>query len=94
MGKKFRKQEGIRPEARKDAKLKGVIINQKRIKGNIGYLASQLPHPFASKAEYERSIRMPIGNEWNVKGVYQDNTKPRVMVKPGTVIRPMERPMI
>jgi U3 small nucleolar RNA-associated protein 14 len=93
-GRWLRKEEGIKPQDRKDAKLKHVIINQKRVKKNVGYLASQLPHPFTTKAEYERSIRMPIGADWNVKETYQANTKPRVLVKPGAIIKPMEKPTV
>lgn len=93
-GRFLSKQEGIKPQDRKDAKLKHVIINHKRLKKSVGYLASTLPFPFQTKAEYERSIRMPIGQEWNVKETYQDNTKPRVLVKSGRIIAPMEKPMI
>jgi len=93
-GRFLTKQEGIKPQDRKDAKLKNVIINQKRLKKTVGYLASTLPFPFTTKAEYERSIRMPIGQEWNVKETYQDNTKPKLLIKPGRIIAPMEKPMV
>ena len=93
-GRFLTKQEGINPQDRKDAKLKHVIINQKRLKKNVAYLASTLPYPFTNRAEYERSIRMPIGVEWNVKETYLANTKPRVLVKPGRIITPMEKPMV
>ncbi|KAL4963799.1 UTP14 family protein [Aspergillus stella-maris] len=86
------KVEGIKPENRKDAKLNRVIINEKTIKKNNKYLATQLPHPFESKAQYERSLRVPIGPEWSTKETFQSSTKPRVMVKQG-VIKPMEKPM-
>lgn len=93
-GRFLTKQEGIKPQDRRDAKLKNVIINQKRLKKNVGYLASSLPFPFQTRAEYERSIRMPMGQEWNVKSVYQETTKPRVMVRAGRIISPMEKPMV
>jgi U3 small nucleolar RNA-associated protein 14 len=93
-GRWFRKEEGIKPAERKDAKLKHVIVNQKRVKKNVSYMAGALPFPFTNRAEYERSIRMPIGSEWNVKETFQESTKPRVLVKPGSVIKPMEKPMV
>jgi len=93
-GRFLAKQEGIKPQYRKDAKLKHVIINQKRLKKNVGYLASTLPFPFTNRVEYERSIRMPIGAEWNVKETHLANTKPRVLVKPGRIIAPIEKPMV
>ncbi|KAL4782164.1 Utp14 protein-domain-containing protein [Aspergillus varians] len=85
--------DGIKPENRKDAKLSRVIINEKRIKKNNKYLATQLPHPFESKQQYERSLRIPIGPEWSTKETFQASTKPRVIVKQG-VIKPMEKPMV
>jgi U3 small nucleolar RNA-associated protein 14 len=93
-GRFLTKQEGIKPQDRKDAKLKHVIINQRRLKKNVAYLATTLPFPFTNRAEYERSIRMPIGLEWNVKETHLSNTKPRVLVKPGRIIAPMEKPMV
>lgn len=93
-GRWLRKEEGIKADARKDKKLKHVIINQKRVKKNVGYLATTLPFPFTNRAEYERSIRMPIGSEWNVKEVFQESTKPRVLVKAGSIIKPMDKPMV
>lgn len=83
---------GLPQEKRKDAKLNKVIINEKRVKKNGKYLASQLPHPFETKAQYERSLRLPVGPEWSTKETFQGMTKPRVMVKQG-IIEPMKRPM-
>ncbi|EIT81796.1 putative small nucleolar ribonucleo protein complex subunit Utp14 [Aspergillus flavus] len=85
--------EGVKPENRKDAKLSRVIINEKRVKKNNKYLATQLPHPFESRQQYERSLRLPIGPEWSTKETLQNATKPRVMIKQG-IIKPMEKPMI
>ncbi|KAM5438550.1 hypothetical protein MferCBS31731_004841 [Microsporum ferrugineum] len=85
--------EGISAEKRKDAKLDRVIINEKQVKKNNKYLASQLPHPFESKQQYERSLRLPIGPEWTTKSTFQTATKPRVMIKQG-VIKPIQRPTL
>lgn len=60
---------------------------------NVKYLASQLPHPFETRQQYERSLRLPVGPEWTTKETFQAATKPRVMVKQG-IITPMERPVI
>ncbi|OQD84412.1 hypothetical protein PENANT_c013G09701 [Penicillium antarcticum] len=81
--------QGVKPQQRKDAKLDRVIINQKR---NVKYMASQLPHEFETKQQYERSLRMPLGPEWSTKESFQSGTKPRVMVKQG-IIKPMQKPM-
>ncbi|KID67562.1 Utp14 protein, partial [Metarhizium hybridum] len=90
-GRFVTKVEGIKKKDRKDAKLERVIINEKRIKKNDRYLATQLPHPFESRAQYERSLRLPVGPEWMTKETFQDSTKPRVLMKQG-IIAPMSKP--
>ena len=84
---------GIEKGKRQDAKLEKVIINEKQMKKNRKYLASALPHPFETRAQYERSLRLPVGPEWSTKETFQGMTKPRVMVKQG-VVEAMKRPMI
>jgi U3 small nucleolar RNA-associated protein 14 len=86
-------QKGIKPESRKDAGLDRVIINQKRVKKNTKYMANQVPFPFENKEQYERSLRLPKGQEWTTKQTFQDSTKPRVIVKQG-IIRPMHKPLV
>ncbi|KAL9028638.1 MAG: hypothetical protein Q9196_003030 [Gyalolechia fulgens] len=87
------KQEGVPKGKRQDAKLDKVIINEKRVKKNAKYLASQLPHPFETRQQYERSLRLPVGPEWTTKETFQAATKPRVLMKQG-IIRPMAKPII
>lgn len=89
----YKKKAGIAPEKRKDAKLARVIINEKRVKANAKYKAAQLPFPFETKEQYERSLRLPKGPEWTTKKTFQEATKPRVMVKQG-VIKPMRKPLV
>ena len=85
--------KGVAQDQRKDKNLDRVIINEKRIKKNGKYLASELPHPFESRQQYERSLRLPLGPEWTTKNTFQDATKPRVLLKQG-IIKPMAKPMI
>jgi len=87
------KQPGIAKEERQDAKLDRVIINEKRVKKNGKYLALSLPHPFETRQQYQRSLRMPIGPEFQTLTAYQDATKPRILMKQG-IIAPMAKPMI
>ncbi|RDW94616.1 hypothetical protein BP5796_00379 [Coleophoma crateriformis] len=91
-GRFLTKTEGIKEKDRKDAKLERVIINQKRVKKNGKYLASNLPHQFETRVQYERSLRLPVGPEWTTKETFQEATKPRVMLKQG-IIAPMSKPM-
>lgn len=85
--------KGVAPEARKDAKLDRVVINEKRIKKNGKYLAQELPHPFESRSQYERSLRLPMGPEWSTRNHFQDAIKPRVLMKQGQIIKAMAKPI-
>lgn len=58
------------------------------------YLSPTLPYPFESQAQYERSLRLPMGPEWGTKMTVQETTKPRVLIKKGVIVKPMERPSI
>ncbi|KAJ4381598.1 hypothetical protein N0V86_002962 [Didymella sp. IMI 355093] len=84
---------GIDANKRKDKKLDRVIINEKTVKPNKKYLAGQLPFPFESREQYERSLRLPKGREWTTKKSHQDAVLPRVLVK-GGVIAPMRKPLV
>ncbi|KAH6678823.1 Utp14 protein-domain-containing protein [Plectosphaerella plurivora] len=90
-GRFLTKVEGVNKKNRKDAKLDKVIINEKRLKNNDKYLATQLPHPFESRAQYERSLRLPMGPEWMTKQSFQEAVKPRLLMKQG-IITPMSKP--
>ena len=87
------KEPGIAKEKRQDAKLDRVIINEKRVKKNSKYLATNLPHPFETRQQYERSLRLPVGPEWTTKETFQSATRPRILMKQG-VIRAMAKPVI
>ncbi len=60
---------------------------------NNRYLASQLPHPFESRAQYERSLRLPVGQEWVTKETFNESTKPRIIPKQG-IITPISKPVL
>lgn len=90
--KVVKKVEGIKEKKRKDAKLKNVIINERVNKKNAKYTASAVPFPFENREQYERSLRMPVGPEWSSRDTHQRLTKPRVLVKQGTVIDPIKAP--
>ena len=44
-------------------------------------MVKDLPYPYTSKAQYERSLQTPIGTEWNTRLGFQRGTLPRVVKK-------------
>mgnify|MGYP001140729869 CR=1 FL=1 len=97
--KKYKKRKVVRKidgvvqkDKRKDKNLKNVIINEKVNKKNLKYQSSAVPFPFESREQYERSLRMPVGQEWTSRETHQKLTMPRVITKQGTVIDPLKAP--
>ncbi|KAG7663068.1 uncharacterized protein J8A68_003411 [[Candida] subhashii] len=82
----------VQEEKRRDKNLKNVIINEKVNKKNLKYQSSDVPFPFESREQYERSLRMPVGQEWTSRETHQRLTMPRVITKQGTVIDPLKAP--
>lgn len=81
------KQEADAKKAqRQDKKKPNVIISSRRVKTAAKFKVADVPHPFRTREEYERSIRMPIGEEWNASNVVRVNTKPEVLLRAGRVV--------
>ncbi|KAL6449718.1 UTP14 U3 small nucleolar RNA-associated protein 14 [Candida maltosa Xu316] len=88
-----RKVDGVMAaDRRKDKNLKNVIINEKVNKKNLKYQSGQVPYGFETKEQYERSLRMPLGQQWTSKETHQKLTMPRVITKQGKVIDPLKAP--
>jgi U3 small nucleolar RNA-associated protein 14 len=75
---------------RKDGQVFNVMISDRRVKASGKYKLVAVPHPFTSREEYERSIQMPLGEEWNASHIVRRNTKPEVMLRAGRVIAPIK----
>lgn len=87
-----KKTKGVDVNKRRDKNLKGVIINEKINKKNAKYQSSAVPFPYENREQYERSLRMPIGQEWTSRETHQRLTMPKVIAKPGVVIDPLKAP--
>jgi len=75
---------------RKDGTLANVMLSEKRVKTSAKYKIADIPHPFKTREEYERSIQMPMGDEWNAAHVVRKNTKPEIMLRAGRIIEPIK----
>lgn len=78
---------------RKDSNLKHVIISEKLDKKAEKFLSSFLPFPYQSQETFERSIRMPIGREFNPDHAFRDMICPSVVKHAGVVIDPTKYTM-
>lgn len=82
---------GIDPTQRADHGKAHVIISEKKDKKAAKYLVKDLPFPYTSKAQFERTLEAPIGAEWNTRVGFQRGTLPHVVKKMGTVIAPVRK---
>ena len=74
---------------RKDAGLSHAIINERRDKKFTKYTLEGVPQQFSSKHQFEASIRNPLGPEWNTSTSHNNLVKPKIKVKPGSIIKPI-----
>jgi len=88
----IKKIAGINPQSRADSGKAHVIISEKRDKKAAKYLTKDLPYPYTSKAQFDRSLETPIGREWNTRIASQRATLPKVTKKMGVIIKPLEKP--
>ncbi|KAI0463354.1 hypothetical protein LJB42_003378 [Komagataella kurtzmanii] len=82
----------VSEERRKDRQLNSVIINEKVNKKNLKYRTDKVPYPFETMAQYEQSLRTPLGQEWITRTTHQELITPRVIVSHGAVVDPLDAP--
>lgn len=75
---------------RKDKNLPHVIINEKRNVHAAAHQVRVLPYPFTHHRQFERTIQTPIGSTWNTQRAFQKLTTPKVVTKPGHIIKPIK----
>ena len=80
----------LKRKNRADAKMSNIVLSDRRIKTSSKFKIAEIPHPFTSQAEYEKSLTMPIGEEWNASHVVRQNTKPDIFMRAGRVVEPIK----
>ncbi|XP_026233083.1 utp14 domain-containing protein [Anabas testudineus] len=79
------------PPPRKDRHLPSVIISEKRNCSISLHQVNLLPFPFENHAQFESTIRSPLGRTWNTERTVKKITKPKVVTQLGAIIEPMDR---
>jgi U3 small nucleolar RNA-associated protein 14 len=77
----IKKVGGVDPLSRADHNKAHVIISERRDKKATKYQVKDLPYPYTSKAQFERSMHTPLGTEWNTRVGFQRGTLPKVVKK-------------
>ena len=66
-----------------------MIVSEKRNKKATHLTTAGVPFPFSSREQYERSLRQPLGREWNTGASHKALVAPAVKVAKGAVIDPI-----
>ena len=62
-----------------------VVVGERRNKKATKFKAEQVPYPFTSREQYERSLRHPLGREWNTVKVTGALNAPEVCTNGGII---------
>ncbi|KAL6101088.1 utp14a [Pungitius sinensis] len=81
----------VPPPPRKDQHLPSVIMSEKRNASTSLHQVSSLPFPFENHAQFESTIRSPMGRTWNTERTVKKISKPKVVTQMGAIIEPMAR---
>ena len=84
-----RRQREAAAAGRADSSLKYVVVSEKWDKKAAKYTTPAAPFPFNSPELYERSIRQPLGRQYNPDSAFRDLTRPAVLKPTGQVIQPL-----
>ncbi|GAQ90786.1 U3 small nucleolar RNA-associated protein 14 [Klebsormidium nitens] len=75
---------------RQDAGRKHVIISEKWDKKAAKYAAEGVPFPFKDREAFERSLRNPLGREYNTDSAHRNLIRPPVIKSTGVIIDPIK----
>ena len=57
---------------------------------SVKYLADTIPYPFKTREQYERSLRNPLGPDWNTALTTEALVRPEITSKLGQLIEPVK----
>ncbi|KAH8360801.1 hypothetical protein KR084_002721 [Drosophila pseudotakahashii] len=77
------------PEKRRDDNKDALYLNESASKQAREHMVSSIPFPFRSLADYEASIRAPVGRNFVPETAFRMLTRPAVITRKGQVIEPM-----
>lgn len=86
---KVQKENDVQRLQRKDFHKQTVILSERRSKAAAKYKVVDVPYPFTCREDYERSLQMPLGEEWNAMHVVSKMTEPEVKTRSGRIIEPI-----
>eukprot|EP00386_Alphamonas_edax_P007055 GDKI01023172.1.p1 GENE.GDKI01023172.1~~GDKI01023172.1.p1 ORF type:complete len:736 (-),score=285.30 GDKI01023172.1:735-2942(-) len=88
---------GVKPKKQKEEpapnaapKKKAVLLSGKLDRKAAKYYIQDLPFPFKTAEQYEATLQHPLGAEWNTAAAHNRMVQPKINVRIGAVIPPLE----
>jgi len=60
------------------------------VKAQAKYFVDKVPYPFKNPQQYDQEMRMPSGPEWNTLSGHLQRVKPKIFMKVGAVVPPLQ----
>uniref|UniRef100_A0A0X3NUR9 U3 small nucleolar RNA-associated protein 14 homolog A n=1 Tax=Schistocephalus solidus TaxID=70667 RepID=A0A0X3NUR9_SCHSO len=76
---------------RKDARRTKVIIRERVNTDLKKHLVKRIPFPYSTPEQFEAAIEQPVSREWTTESAHRELTKPKVILKAGRVIKPIDK---
>lgn len=54
------------------------------------YFLHKVPYPYENAKHYDHQLKMPIGQEWNIMPTHLHRIKPKIFVKVGAIVPPLQ----
>jgi U3 small nucleolar RNA-associated protein 14 len=86
------KHPHVSASKRADRHLPLVVMTEKRIKKASRLKVDEIPYPFTSREQYERSLAVPVGKEWNAMRAARGFARPAVITDAGKAMAPIKIP--
>lgn len=58
---------------------------------SIGEQVKTIPFPYAKPEQYEQAMAQPLCREWTTEVAHRELTKPKVVLKAGRIIKPINQ---
>ncbi|KAM7532448.1 hypothetical protein Aperf_G00000133018 [Anoplocephala perfoliata] len=68
------------------------IIIRERVNEELKkHLVKKIPFPYSTPEQYETVMAQPVSREWTTEAAHKELTKPKVILKAGRVIKPIDK---
>ncbi len=51
----------------------------------------RIPFPYSTPDQFEQAMEQPVSREWTTESAHKELTKPKIVLKAGRVIKPIDK---